>query len=52
VIFKKKKPHPFVISNRPEDDLIQHMGKWSTLKIWGGPVLTLACAFYLYITIY
>ncbi len=52
LIFKKKKPHPFVISNRPEDDLIQHMGKWSTLKIWGGPVLTLACAFYLYITIY
>jgi len=51
LIFKKKKPHPFVISNRPEGDLIQHMGKWSTLKIWGGPVLTLACIFFLYITI-
>ena len=50
LIFKKKKPHPFVISNRPEDDLIQQIGKWSTLKIWGGPVLTLACVFFLYIT--
>ena len=51
LIFKKKKPHPFVISNRPEEELVQHMGKWSVLKIWGGPVLTVACAWYLYATL-
>ena len=51
LIFKKKKPHPFVISNRPEGELVQHMGTWSTLKIWGGPVLTLACVWYLLMTL-
>ncbi len=49
LIFKKKKPHPFVISNRPEEELVEHMGTWSTLKIWCGPVLSVACVFYLYI---
>jgi len=49
LVFKKKKPHPFVISNRPEEELVEHMGTWSTLKIWGGPVLSVACVFYLYI---
>ncbi|MEE8128464.1 MAG: hypothetical protein V3T45_07930 [Nitrospinaceae bacterium] len=42
------KPHPFVISNRPEEEPIKHMETWSVLKIWGGPVLTVACVFYLY----
>ncbi len=50
LIFKKKKPHPFVISNRPEGELVKNMGTWSTVKIFGGPVLTVACAFYLYIS--
>jgi hypothetical protein len=51
LIFKKKKPHPFVISNRPEGELVQHMGTWSTLKIWGGPVLSVACVWYLFIAL-
>ena len=51
LIFKKLKPHPFIISNRSETELVKHMGTWSTAKIWGGPVLTLACAWYLYITL-
>jgi hypothetical protein len=51
LIFKKKKPHPFVISNRPEDELVKHMGKWSVLKIWGGPILTVACVWYLFTTL-
>ena len=51
LIFKKKKPHPFVISNRPEGDLVKHMGTWSVLKIWGGPVLTIACVWYLWTTL-
>ena len=49
LIFKKVKPHPFVISNRSERELVEHMGTWSTVKIFGGPALTVACAFYLYI---
>jgi hypothetical protein len=48
LIFKKKKPHPFIISNRPEGELVKHMGTWSVVKIWGGPVLTMACVVYLY----
>jgi hypothetical protein len=51
LIFKKKKPHPFVISNRPEHELVEHMGKLSVLKIWGGPILTVACVWYLYFTL-
>jgi hypothetical protein len=51
LIFKKKKPHPFVISNRPEGELVKHMGTWSALKIWGGPVLTVACVWYLFTTL-
>ena len=51
LIFKKKKPHPFVISNRSEGELVNHMGTWSTLKIWGGPILTLACVSYLFIAL-
>jgi len=42
------KPYPFVISNRPEEEPIKHMGTWSVVKIWGGPILTMACVFYLY----
>ena len=49
LIFKKKKLHPFVISNRSERELVEHLGTWSTMKIWGGPILTVACVFYLYI---
>jgi hypothetical protein len=51
LIFRNKKPHPFIISNRPEKELVQHMGTWSTLKIWGGPVLTVACIWYLFTTL-
>jgi len=51
LIFKRKKPHPFIISNRPEVELIEHIGTWSTLKIWGGPILSVVCIFYLYIVI-
>ena len=51
LVFKKKKPHPFVISNRPEGDLVKHMGTWSVIKIWGGPVLTVACVWYLWTTL-
>ena len=51
LVFKKKKPHPFIISNRPERELVKNMGTWSALKIWGGPILTVACSWYLFTTL-
>ncbi len=47
MIFKKNKPHPFIISNREEEDLVKHLSRWSALKIWGGPILTTACSAFL-----
>lgn len=52
LIFKQKKPNPFYISNMSEKDLIQDLATWSTLKIWGGPVLSIGCAAYLFITFF
>ncbi len=51
LIFKKFKPYPFIISNRSEGELVKHMNTWSVVKIWGGAVLTVACASYLYIAL-
>ncbi len=48
MIFKQKKPNPFYISNMSEKDLIKDLATWSTLKIWGGPVLSTGCAAYLF----
>ena len=48
LIFKKFKPHPFIISNRSEGELVQDMSTWLLIKIWGGPALIVACAIYLY----
>lgn len=47
MVFKQKKSNPFYISNMSEKDLIRDLATWSTLKIWGGPVLTTGCAAYL-----
>jgi len=48
LVFKQKKPNPFYISNMSEKDLIRDLATWSTLKIWGGPVLSTGCAAYLF----
>ena len=48
MIFKQKKPNPFYISNMSEKDLIKDLATWSTLKIWGGPILSTGCASYLF----
>jgi hypothetical protein len=48
LIFKQNKPNPFYISNMSEKDLIKELATWSTLKIWGGPVLSTGCASYLF----
>ncbi len=51
LIFKQKKPNPFYISNMSEKDLVSDLATWSTLKIWGGPILSVTCIFYLYTVI-
>jgi hypothetical protein len=40
-----------IFFKKEEEELVQHMGTWSTLKIWGGPVLSVACAWYLFIAL-
>jgi len=47
MIFKKKKPHPFHISNMKEEDLVKSVGLSSGLMIWGGPALTIGGSVYL-----
>ncbi|MGP0564587.1 MULTISPECIES: GIDE domain-containing protein [unclassified Nitrospina] len=52
MVFKKENGHPFIISNRHEEDLVSNIATWATVKIWGGPVLTVAsvayiCSYYL-----
>ena len=47
MVFKHHAPYPFVISNRHEDELVQNMGTWATVKIWGGPAVTIGCVAYL-----
>jgi len=51
MVFKQKKPNPFYISNMSEKDLIKNLATWSAVKIWGGPVLTVACVWYLLIAL-
>ncbi len=36
-------------TSNSDGDLL--MGTWSAAKIWGGPVLTVTCVFYLYIAL-
>jgi hypothetical protein len=48
MIFKQKNPNPFYISNMSEKDLIKDLATWSTLKIWGGPILSTGCVAYLF----
>jgi hypothetical protein len=48
MVFKQKKPNPFYISNMSEKDLIKDLAAWSTLKIWGGPILATGCVAYLF----
>ena len=38
---------PFMISSRSQREIVQSMAWKSTLCIWGGPILTLACLYFL-----
>lgn len=48
MVFKKHAPYPFVISNRHEDELVRSLGRWATVKIWGGPAVSIGSAVYFY----
>jgi hypothetical protein len=39
--------HPLFISARSQREIVRALGWQSTLYIWGGPILTLACFWYL-----
>jgi len=51
MILKKQEPHTFLISNKKEEDLVKGLIWVTRLKVFGGPVLTVACTLYL-ISIY
>jgi hypothetical protein len=42
---------PFMISSRSQREIVQSMAWKSTLCIWGGPILTLACLYFLALTL-
>ena len=48
LIFRKRKPHPFFISNMKEEDLVKRLSWKAVLKLWGGPALALACSGYIF----
>ncbi|CAI2718570.1 GIDE domain-containing protein [Nitrospina watsonii] len=48
MVFRKESKHPFVLSNRHEDNLVSHMGRWATVKIWGGPIITIGAGAYFF----
>jgi hypothetical protein len=47
LVFKKTKPHPFIISNMRQRTLVAELNIFSSLKLIFGPVVTLVCFAYL-----
>ena len=47
MIFKKQSSAPFIISNMEEKDLVKKMSFSATLKVWGGPAVTIASSAFL-----
>ncbi len=47
LVFKKREGEPFIISNMAEADLVRHLSLMATLKLWGGPVVSIAGAVYI-----
>lgn len=52
MVFKYRKPFPFIISKHSERNLTKRMNKGILAKIWGGPVLTLGSLAYLLIVFF
>ncbi len=47
MIFKKQSSSPFIISNMEEKDLVKKMSFAATLKVWGGPAVSIASSAFL-----
>jgi len=50
--FRKRKGFPYILSNMKEKDLVQRLSRKAILKVWGGPVVTIAGAIFLYYSQY
>jgi hypothetical protein len=50
MVFRKQKGVPYILSNMKEMDLVKQLSWKAALKVWGGPVVAIAGAIYLYFT--
>jgi hypothetical protein len=50
MVFRKQQGVPYILSNMKETDLVKRLSWTATLKVWGGPVLAIGGATYLFIT--
>ncbi len=48
MVFRRRKPHAYFISNMKEEDLVKKLSWKATLKLWGGPVVAIGSAAYLF----
>jgi len=52
MVFRKQKGVPYILSNMKETALVKRLSRQATLKVWGGPVVAIAGAIYLFYTQY
>jgi hypothetical protein len=52
MVFRKRKGVAYILSNMKEKDLVQRLSRKAILKVWGGPVVTIAGAIFLYYSQY
>ncbi len=52
MVFRKRKGIPYILSNMKETDLVKQLSWKATLKVWGGPVVAISGAVYLFYTQY
>ncbi len=48
MVFRKRKGVPYILSNMKEEDLVKRLSWKAALKVWGGPVVAIAGATYLF----
>jgi hypothetical protein len=48
MVFRERKGIPYILSNMKEMDLVQKLSKKAVLKVWGGPVVAIAGAIFLF----
>lgn len=48
MVFRKREPHVFIVSNMGEAELVKSFNLASTLQVVGGPILTLLAAYFFF----